>query len=161
MFQTLILTASKRSDDDNVTTPVASSRAFFEQKNPSEAKSFLYHKLNLELSLPIYIPAGMATAIHTGVLFWERQDTPSNFSFFLVPPQSSNMMSDTADSIALSLKSSDGRGGIDSDDIRRLTKQKIFIPFSINELEHHINHGLHILAIIVGGNAWLITQIKG
>ena len=86
MFQTLITTASKRSDDDELSYPTTSSRAFFEQKNPSEAKSFLYHKLNLQLNLPIYIPAGMATAIHTGVLFWERQDTPSNFSLFLVPP---------------------------------------------------------------------------
>ena len=86
MFQTLITTASKRSDDDELSYPTTSSRAFFEQKNPSEAKSFLYHKLNLQLNLPIYIPAGMATVIHTGVLFWERQDTPSNFSFFLVPP---------------------------------------------------------------------------
>ena len=69
------------------------------------------------------------------------------------------MMSDTADSIALSLKSSDGRGGIDSDDIRRLTKQKIFIPTTINELEHHFNHGLHILCIIFGADSFLVSQI--
>ena len=122
MVQTLILTASKRSEDDIVTEPSASSHSFFEQKNSSEAKAYLYHKLNIQLSLPVYIPAGMATAIHAGFLFWDKQDTPSNFSFFLVPPQSSRMMSDTSDAIALSLKSSDGRGGIDSDDIRRLTK---------------------------------------
>ena len=161
MFKTLIITASKHSDDDGVTEPTTTSREFFEMKNPSEAKAYLYHALNLKLNLPIYIPAGLATAIHTGVLFWERQDTPSNFSFFLVPPQSSNMMSDTADSIALSLKSSDGRGGIDSDDIRRLTKQKIFIPTSINELEHHLNHGLHILNLILGNLSFIVIQITG
>ena len=103
----------------------------------------------------------MATAIHAGFLFWEKQDTPTNFSFFLVPPQSSNMMSNTADTIALSLKSSDGRGGIDSDDIRRLTKQKIFIPTSINELEHHLNHGLHILNIILGIQSYIVKKISG
>ena len=103
----------------------------------------------------------MATAIHAGFLFWEKQDTPSNFSFFLVPPQQSNMMSDTADSIALSLKSSDGRGGIDSDDIRRLTKQKIFIPTTINELEHHLNHGLHILHILCGRHSYIVLMILG
>ena len=71
------------------------------------------------------------------------------------------MMSDTSDAIALSLKSSDGRGGIDSDDIRRLTKQKIFIPMTINELEHHINHGLHILSIILNCLSYIITMITG
>ena len=103
----------------------------------------------------------MATAIHAGFLFWYKQDTPSNFSFFLVPPQSSSMMSNTSDAIALSLKSSDGRGGINSDDIRRLTKQKIFIPMTINELEHHINHGLHILIIILHCLSYIITMITG
>ena len=88
--------------------------------------------LNLEQNFPIYIPVGLVTALHTWVLFCDRKDTPFNFSFFLVPPQSSNMMSDTADFIALSLEASDGRGGIDSDGIRRLTKQKIYIPTTIN-----------------------------
>ena len=86
MFQKLIQKASKQLNTDEVTELSPSSRAFFEQKNPSEAKTYLYHKLNLELNPPIYIPAGFATALHTGVLFWDRQDTPSNFSFFLVPP---------------------------------------------------------------------------
>ena len=70
------------------------------------------------------------------------------------------MMSDTADAITLSLKSSDGRGGIDSEDIRRLTKQKIFIYISINELEHHINHGLHILTVIVVENSFIVVMIS-
>ena len=69
-------------------------------------------------------------------------------------------MSDTADNIALSLKTSDGRGGIDSDDIRRLTKQKIYIPMTINELEHHLNHGIHILAIILSEDCFLIIILK-
>ena len=121
----------------------------------------MYHKLNLELNLPIYVPTGLTTALHTGVLFWDRQDTPSNFSFFLVPPQSSNMMSNTADSIALSLETSDDRGGIDSEDIRCLTKQNIYIPTTINELEHHINHGLHILALLCRKSSYLVEMIKG
>ena len=62
------------------------------------------------------------------------------------------MVLDTSDNIALSLslslKISDGRGGIDSEDIRRLTRQKIVIPTSISELEHHLNHDIHILAIM-------------
>ena len=99
----------------------------------------------------------MATAMHQGVFFWYKVESPSNFSFFLVPAQSSSMMSDTVDAIALSLKASDGRGGIDSNDISRLTKQQIFIPISINELEHHLNHGIHVLVIVSSAKSFLVV----
>ena len=159
LVHTLVLTGSAADSSSIPTEPCASAREFFEQKNPSEAKTYLHHKLAIMQSLPIYIPAGMATAMHQGVFFWDRVDNPSNFSFFLVPAQSSSMMSDTMDSIALSLKSSDGRGGIDIDDIRRLTKQKIFVPTSINELEHHLNHGIHVLVIVFSADSFLVTQL--
>ena len=72
----------------------------------------------------------------------------------LVPAQSSSMIPDSADNIALSLKTSDRRGGIDSNDIRRLAKQNICIPIIIHELEHHLNHGIHILSIICDENCF-------
>ena len=97
--------------------------------------------------------------MHQGIFFWDRADNPSSFSFILVSAQSSGMMSDTAYTIALSLKTSDRRGGIDSDDIRCLTKQKIFMPTTINELEHHINHGIHVLNIVFGILSFLIVQL--
>ena len=159
LVRTLVLTGSAEDSSNIPKEPCASSREFFEQKNPSEAKTYLHHKLAIMKSLPIYIPAGMATAMHQCVFFWDKFDSPSNFSFFLVPAQSSSMMSDTVDAIALSLKASDGRGGIDSDDIRRLTKQRIFIPISINELEHHLNHGIHVLVIVFSDKSFLVTQL--
>ena len=85
------------------------SRDFFEQKNPTEAKTYLYHKLVIKLDLSIYIAASMIISIYVGLLFWNHMDTPSNFSFFLVLLQSSNMISDIVDTISLYLKSSDGR----------------------------------------------------
>ena len=68
MFQTLILTFAKNHSEDKV-APTNTSQNFFEQNNPSEAKLFLYHKLNLELNLKMYIPSGISTAIHIDVLF--------------------------------------------------------------------------------------------
>ena len=85
MSQKLIITASKQSDSDAVTDPSPSGRAFLGQKNPSEAKVYLYHMLNLDLNILIYIISSLATALYTTILFWDRQDTPSNFSFFLMP----------------------------------------------------------------------------
>lgn len=82
-------------------------------------------------STPKHIQVGMATVIHTGIIFWEQHETPSNFSFFLISLQSSNMMSDTVDTIALSLKAFDGHICIDSEDIHHLKKHNIFIPTSI------------------------------
>ena len=160
LFRNLILTGSAPDGDSIPSEPDPESRTFFEQKNASEAKSFLQHKLIVEKSLPIYIPSGLVTAIWSGCVFWDRLDSPSNFSFFLVPAQSASMVSDTADTIALSLKTSDGRGGIDSDDIRRLTKQKVYIPTTINKIKHHLNHGIHILAIVFGPLCFKVAQLR-
>ena len=102
----------------------------------------------------------MATAIYSGVMFWNQIDSPSNFSYFLMLAQSSSTVTDTADIIALSLKSADGRGGIDKEDIIRLTKQKVYIPMRTNELEHHINHGVHLLSILFGKDSFIVSQIS-
>ena len=70
MVRTLVLTASKRSDYNEVTPSTTASRSFFEQA--SEAKAFLYHKFNIQLKIPIYISTGMATTIYAGFLFWRK-----------------------------------------------------------------------------------------
>ena len=70
------------------------------------------------------------------------------------------MVSDTTGTIALSLKTSDGRGAIDSDDIRCLTKQKVYIPTIINELEHRLNHSIHILAIVLSPLCFKVAQLR-
>jgi hypothetical protein len=157
--KTLILTASAPNSSTIPTEPSPTARDFFEQKNAAEAKAFLYHQLIIIRKLPLHLQAGLATAMYSGYFFWDTMGTPSNFSLFLVPPESGATVSDTADSIALSLKSSDGRGGIDSEDIKRLTKQKIFIPTTINELEHHLNNAIHILSIVFHKEAFLVDQL--
>ena len=157
--QTLILTASARNSSDIPTEPSASAKEFFEVKNAAEAKSHLYHKLVIQQKLPIRLQAGLCTAMYSAYFFWDSMGAPSNFSLFLVPPESGATVSDTADSIALSLKSSDGRGGIDSDDIKRLTKQSIFIPTTITDLMHHLTHGIHLLAIVFDKESYLVDQI--
>ena len=69
MFLKLILTASMKSDSDEGTKPSPISRAFFKSQNTSKAKAYVHHKLNLELDLLFFIPAGLVTALHTGILF--------------------------------------------------------------------------------------------
>ena len=144
MVRKLILTASKQSDNDEVIEPIPSSRTFFEQKNPLDATAYLYHKLNIELNLPIYIPVGLATSIHTGVPPGIIK-TPFITSPFIYPsPQSSSMMSNTEDSIVVSLECSNGCGD-QNEDICCLTRQITYIPITVNKLGHHIISGLHIL----------------
>ena len=64
LIRTRVLTGSAADSSSIPTEPCASSRKFFEQKNPSEAKTYLHHKLAIMQSLPIYIPVGMATEMH-------------------------------------------------------------------------------------------------
>ena len=49
---------------------------------------------------------------------------------------------------------------MDSEDIRYLAKQKVYIPTSIYELEHHVNHDIHLLFIFFGATSFLITQLR-
>ena len=100
-FQALILTALASHSAEVTTEPCDTTRAFFEQKNAAAAKASLRRNLEIEENLPIHIPAGLSTAVRSGVLFWDSTECPSNFSFFLVPVRSSSMVSDTADIIAL------------------------------------------------------------
>ena len=118
IVKTLILTASASDSSSVLTEPSETSKEFFEQKNAAEAKSFLYHHLIVIQKLPLHLQADIATALYSGYFFWDTLGTPSNFSLFLLLPESGATVSDTADSIAFSLKSSDRRGGIDSDDIK-------------------------------------------
>ena len=148
LFCKLILTASAKFSTSIPLEPNEEARTFFEQKNSTDAKSYLQHMLIVEKNLPIHIPAGLVTVIWLGVVFWDRQDNPSNFSFSLIPAQTASMISDTADNIALSLKASDSRGGIDSDDIRRLIRHHIFLLMQKKQYEHHLNHRMHVLCII-------------
>ena len=113
----------------------------------------------IEKNLHIYIAAGTATVIYSGVMFLDQIDSPSNFSYFLMPAQSSSMVTNTANIITLSLKSANGRGRIDKEDIIRLTKQKVYILMRTNELEHHINHGIHLLSILFGEDSFIVAQI--
>ena len=57
------------------------------------------------------------------------------------------------------LKVLNGRRVIDRDDIRRLTKQKIFIPTNISELEYHLNNATNTMAIVLDENSFLVNQL--
>ena len=68
-------------------------------------------------------------------------------------------MSDNLNTIALSIKSSDRRRDIIIEDIRHLTKQKVYILPTIDELEPHIYYGIHILSIVFGQSSSLMKQL--
>ena len=71
-----------------------------------------------------------------------------------------SIMSHVPHTIILSLNSSDGRGGIDSNNICLLTKQQIYLPTSINELEHHLNHGIHVLSLFLGIMSFVVHRLN-
>ena len=75
-------------------------------------------------------------------------------------PQVSNILSDTVDVIALQLKSSNIYGGIDTNNAHRLTKQTIYLLMSVPDLEHHINHEIHLITIIFFCSAFCVKQVN-
>ena len=97
--------------------------------------------------------------MYSDIFFWDTLSIPSNWSLFLLPPESGSTISDTADFIAFPLKSSDRRGGIDFYDIHRLTKQNIFISTFINDLEHHLDNNINVLAIVFNQDSFLDNHL--
>ena len=55
-------------------------------KNTSEVKLYLYHKLNLEQYIPIYILAGVGTTLYLCWIFFDCQGMPSNYFLFILSP---------------------------------------------------------------------------
>ena len=59
------------------------------------------------------------------------------------------------------LNSSNVCGGIDANNAHRLTKQTIYLLMSVPDLEHHINHEIHLLALIFFCSAFCVKQVNG
>lgn len=117
------------------------------------------HMLCIKANLLICITTCIPTATHIGVTFWECLNTTWNFSLSFVSAQSYSMMSNAANTITISLKISDERSSIDSEDINRLTEQKTYIPTTITNLKHLLNHGIHILSITFRNKSFIISQL--
>ena len=125
--QRLILNAASQTMETPSPSPPETCIEFYKKKSVSKAKDFLENKLNDLFSCDVDVIMGLVTALFTGFFLWSHENSPGNFSFFLVPrkrPLSGNSMQIAS---ILQMKQSHGKGW-DEKDLTDALKQGVQVP---------------------------------
>ena len=83
----MIMNATSTDGEEKGLEMAETCKEFFTKKNLSIAKDYLIETMNSRFKCVVEIDTGLVTALANGHFLRDRADTPSNFSFFLVPKQ--------------------------------------------------------------------------
>ena len=155
----LILNASSTDGEQPSEQPVKSCLDFFNKKNLSKALDFLIMSLSQDLNCCVHIETGLATALYAGHFVRDRDDSPSNFSFFLTPkkiPLSSDRFKPT---MILQLKASQGKGWSETD-LKDALKQGIATPSDIHSFSHQLKNFWGLSTFFFGKDSFLSQALE-
>ena len=155
----LILNASSQDGESTPEQPVQSCIDFFNKKNISKALDFLTMSLSQELNCCVNIETGLVTALYSGHFIRDRDDSPSNFSFFMTPkkqPLSSDRFKPT---MILQLKASQGKGWSETD-LKDALKQGIETPNDIHCFGHQLKNFWGLSSFFFGENSVLSQALE-
>ena len=155
----LILNASSVEGDLVPTEPVLSCKDFFNKKNISKALDFLDTSLSQDLGCCVSIDTGLVTALYSGHFLRDREDSPSNFSFFMIPkklPLSANKSKPT---MILQLKASQGKGWSETD-LKDALKQGIVTPADIHSFGHQMKNFWGLSTFFFGKDSLLSQALE-
>ena len=154
----LILNASC---EDGISCPIEPSGhciEFYNKNNISKAMDYILSTLTHEYKCCVTMDTGLITALYSGHFLRDRDDSPSNFSFFLTPkkePLSSNRLKP---SIILQLKATQGKGWSDVD-MKDALKQGISTPTDIHCFYHQLRNFLGLACFFFGDNCILSKKL--
>ena len=155
----LILNASSDDGESTPDQPVQSCIDFFNKKNISKALDFLTMSLSQDLNCCVSIETGLVTALYSGHFIRDRDDSPSNFSFFMTPkkqPLSSDRFKPT---MILQLKASQGKGWSETD-LKEAIKQGIETPTDIHSFGHQLKNFWGLSSFFFGENSILSKALE-
>ena len=139
----LILNASSRNGEVTPIKPSLQCETFFKKKSASQAKQYLIDSLADKWCI-VEIETGLVTALVNWQFPRDREDTPSNFSIFLVSKRKPLSSSSFKSGMILQLKSLHSKW--DDKDMKDVFKQGVACPLSIEEMIHQINNFAHLCA---------------
>ena len=155
----LILNASSPDGEITPIEPVLNCKEFFNKKNVTKALDYLESTLTQDLGCCVSIETGLVTALYSGHFLRDREDSPSNFSFFMTPkkmPLSANKLKPT---MILQLKASQGKGWSETD-LKEALKQGIVTPHDIHTLAHQLKNFWGLSAFFFGKDSILAKAIE-
>ena len=157
--QLMILNASSIDGEDAPGTPTTHCSEFFSKKNISKALDYVQTTLDHEMECCVHIDTGLIAALHAGHFLRDREDSPSNFSFFLTPkkqPLSSNIFRPT---MVLQMKASQGKGWSDTD-LKDALKQGIITPHDVHEFGHQLKNFWGLSSFFFGTDSVLAQTLS-
>jgi len=157
--QNLILNASSTNGEVTLGTPSKHCTEFYTKATVGQARQYLHDTICTEFSTMFDCQLGTVTALFSGLFMWDRDDTPSNFSFFSFPkiqPLSGNA---DKQAMVLHMKVSHGKGWSDTDAEEAL-KQGVKAPDTIESLGHQVNNTRGAAAFFFGIHSILVTKLE-
>ena len=154
----LILNASSTNGTDTPLVPVDSCSEFFNKKSVSKAMDFLVVTLSNELGCIVNVESGLTTSLYHGHFLREREDSPGNFSFFLVPKKQPLSTGHFKTAMVLQLKVNAGKGWDDSD-LSSALKQGIMTPHDIPNFTHQLKNLWGLVSFFFGRECILAKRL--
>ena len=156
--QQLILNASSADGITAPEEPTAQCIEFFKKKNISKAMDFLTTTLSQDLRCCVDIGSGLVTALFSGHFIRDREDSPSNFSFFLTPKKQPMTTDRLKSTMILQLKASQGKGWSYTD-LKDALKQGIVTPNDMPTFNHQLKNFWGLTVFFFGQECILAKRL--
>ena len=135
----MILNASSIDGETTPEYPTDHCSEFFSKKNISKALDYLQTSLDHEFNCCVQIESGLVASLHAGHFLREREDSPSNFSFFLTPKKQPLATNRFRPTMILQLKANQGKGWSEND-LKDALKQGIITPTDVHTFGHQLKN---------------------
>ena len=157
--QLLILNASSIDGEQAESDPIESCKTFFNKKNINKAMDYLLTSLTHDFECCVSIDTGLVTALYSGHFLREREDSPSNFSFFLTPKKQALSSDNFKPTMILQLKASQGKGWSETD-LKEALKQGIVTPSTVHSFTHQLRNFWGLSAFFFGKRSVLSESLS-
>ena len=157
--KSLILNASSEDGLNSLAEPSGHCIEFYNKKNISKAMDYLLTTLTHEYKCCVTMDTGLVTALYSGHFLRDRDDSPGNFSFFLLPKKEPLSMNRLKPSIILQLKATQGKGWSELD-MKEAIKQGVTTPSDIHSFYHQLRNFLGLVCIFFGDESILANSLK-
>ena len=155
----MILNASSTDGETTPDEPTEHCTEFFKKKNISKALDYLQTTLERSLECCAHIDTGLATALYAGHFLREREDSPSNFSFFLTPKKQPLAGDRFRPTMILQLKANQGQGWSETD-LKEALKQGIVTPTDIHNFSHQLKNFWGLATFFFGPQSMVSTALS-
>ena len=156
--QRLILNASSQNGEVTPGSPSVTCSNFYKKSSAAKAGNYLTATLKDTYACNPDLQPGFTQALYDGHFTRDREDSPSNFSFFLCPRMQPLSSGDRKRSTILQIKNKQGKGWSDQD-YADAVKQGISTPDDINVSNHQYRIWWGCSSFFFGNNSLLPQRL--